>query len=226
MRIALLGGSGRIGGWIAPRLATAHEVTIIDRMGPVVVEATDRQGLAEVLENHDALVHLCARVPRGDEATDPRVVGEAWAVNVGSVAQAMLACADAGVARFLHMSSLSVFAYAGVRRLGADEAPDSLHPYGLSKRMAEATAAELAPVLGIAAVSIRIGWPTPDATAPLWLNPSTGQPEQVRLADGSAVPAIAGSDVARWIATELAGHREPGHRILNLVADESAVFAR
>lgn len=225
----MLGGAGRVGGWIAPWLGRTHDVTVLDVVagdGVVPVDALDRQAMAAALVGHDALIHLCAVVPRGGEALDPARVGLAWAVNVGSVAQSLLACRDAGVGRFVHMSSLSVFSDAGVALLDPDAPGDSVQPYGLSKRIAEATCGELAAQLGIDAVSIRVGWPTSDDLAPLWLEPSTGQPVEVRRRDGGVIPAIGGGGLASAILTELEREAAPGHRAVAVVADRASVFTR
>lgn len=228
MRIALLGGAGRVGTWIAPRLADDHEVTVLDVAagdGVVAVDALDQTALAEAFAGHDAVIHLCAVVPRGDETLDPERVAQAWAVNVGSVAQALLACRDSGVARFVHMSSLSVFSTAGVELLAPESPTDSLQPYGLSKRIAERTCADLAGQLGVDAVSVRVGWPTPDHLAPLWLQPLSGEAIEVRRADGGVIPAISGRQLAEALLSELARDPVPGHRAIAVVADHGAVFS-
>lgn len=216
MRIALLGGAGRLGSWLHPWLSDAHDVNILDRQagdGVIAVQATDRAGLAMILQGHDALVHLAAVVPRGDQTQQAAVVETAWAVNVGSVAQAMLACADAGVTRFIHLSSLSVFTDAGQRPILADDRPDSLEPYGLTKRVAEALCSTLADELGLDAVSVRLGWPTSEEVAPLWVRPATGEAVEVRLAsDGTVIPALGARALARLLESELARELTPGHR--------------
>ena len=229
MKLALLGGAGRLGGWLQPWLATHHELTIFDPALPPGapgrrLNALDRAGLAAALVGHDAVVHLCSVVPRGRAASDPATLARAWSVNVGSVATAMLAAHDAGIGRFAHFSTLSVFASAGVRRLRAGEQPDSLEPYGLSKRAGERTCSALAEQLGMAAVSLRLGWPTSDQTAPLWLSPATGRPEELWLADGTPIPALPARRVAEWLDAGLAGGLVPGHRAEILVADPGSVL--
>lgn len=216
MRIALLGGAGRLGRWLEPWLSRSHEVLLLDRLpgdGVAAVEALDRAGLAAAIAGCDAVVHLAAMVPRGGQVDDPAAVGQAWAVNVGSVAQTMLACADAGVPRFIHMSSLSVFAGAGLHPISAADVPDSLAPYGLTKRVAEATCSSLAGQLGLDAVSVRLGWPTSDDAAPLWVNPSTGEAEEVLLGDGTVVAAMGAGQLAALLEDELARGAVPGHRV-------------
>lgn len=195
-----------------------------DGPGRVAVDGLDQRALRRALRGHQALIHLSARVPRGEEQDDPAVVAQAWAVNVGSVAIAMQACEEAGVRRFIHMSSLAVFSAAGVRRLALDEVPDSLAPYGLSKRIGELVCDELAPQLGLDALSIRIGWPTSDELAPTWLCPSTDGPLDVVLSDGTAVPAISATETTRFVLAELEREFAVGHRSAPLVAVPSSVF--
>ena len=230
MKIAILGGNGRMGGWMAPWLRKEHEVLILGRSvtpgkDAAAVDAMDQRGLGDALDGCDVLLHLVASIPRGaDQIADPECISSCWGINVGSVAVSMLAAHAAGITRFLHMSTLGVHADAGQLLLEPAAAPDALHPYGLSKRAAEATCAMLADQLGMHAVSIRVGWPTSDDLAPAWLNPSTGEPVLVQRPDGGTIPAISGRDVASWILQELRNPARPGHRSVPLVADASTVF--
>ena len=228
MRLVLLGGAGRVGTWISPWLrGEDHEVVVADMIsapGVISANALDRVGMARLFEGADAVLHLCAIVPRGSEATSPSKVGQAWQVNVGSVAQALLACADAHVPRFIHVSSLSVFTKAGVEPLPAGESTDALEPYGLTKRVAESVCSMLSEQLGIDAVSLRLGWPTSDELAPLWLQPLTDKPSEVRLADGTPLDALSGKALARIIDVELRRPLTAGHRVENAVANPHLVF--
>lgn len=228
MKIALLGGAGRVGRWMTPALRRNHEVVVLDSVddeGVVAVDALDRHALAPLLEGFDAVVHLCMGVARDEaEKKDPKVTAWTWTVNVGSVAQTILACADAGVPRFIHMSSLSVFQDAGTHRITEGTEPDSLQPYGLSKRTAEMMLEAITPQLGLDSVSLRLAWPSPDDMAPLWYLPFSGEPKEVRLSDGTVAPAIGGTALAGIIDEELTREFTPGYRIRNAIADESAVF--
>lgn len=227
MKVALIGAGGRVGQWVAPWLARHAAVSRWDsRPGPGVqaLQALDRAAVAAAVAEHDAVIHLCASVPRGTQSSDPAAVANAWAINVGSVAQTLLAAADAGVPRVLHASSLSVHAHAGLERIGREATPDSIEPYGLSKRVAEGLCSQLAGPLGLDVVSLRLGWPTSDDAAPLWLEPATGNAVPVRLGDGTPVPAMPARDIAGAILGLLGEPPRPGHRIAHLVADPDSVF--
>ncbi|MFA9444551.1 NAD-dependent epimerase/dehydratase family protein [Egicoccus sp. AB-alg6-2] len=158
MRVLVTGASGFYGRAVAGALAArGDEVTTLQRRavaGPfrcVRGDVTDRAVVAEAVAGHDAVVHLAARVG---------VVGTAAAfedVNVGGTSVVVDAAREAGVRRFVYVSSPSV-AHVGRSLVGAPAAPaDPEHARGhyartkaAGERLALAADAE-----GLAVVAIR-----------------------------------------------------------------------
>jgi len=66
-RVAVTGGSGRLGPYVVAELAGAYAVTVIDRVPPrdggvdyIEADVTDYESMRSALDGCDALVHLAA----------------------------------------------------------------------------------------------------------------------------------------------------------------------
>jgi nucleoside-diphosphate-sugar epimerase len=147
MRILLTGASGFVGrATLRSALAAGHEVCAVVRTGAApappaqVVRISDLASYTrwrDALDGVDAVVHLAARVHvMRDRATDSLAAFRA--VNVDGARQVASAAAEAGVRRFVFVSSVKVHGEA------SDDAPltaeSPLAPadaYGRSKAEAE-----------------------------------------------------------------------------------------
>ena len=147
MKIFVTGANGFVGRHLVGHLLEAgHEVTaavrtagaapagatesVIDTMGP------DSEW-AGLLEGHDAVIHLAARVHvMNDQATDP--MAEFRRVNTNGTERLARSASDQGVSRFVSLSSIKVNGEAthGTPYTAADE-PKPDDPYGMSKYEAE-----------------------------------------------------------------------------------------
>ncbi|GGI05196.1 NAD-dependent epimerase/dehydratase family protein [Egicoccus halophilus] len=158
MKVLVTGASGFYGGAVAAALAArGDEVTTLQRRavtGPfrsVRGDVTDPAVAAGAVAGQDAVVHLAARVG---------VVGSAAAfaeVNVGGTSVVLDVAREAGVGRFVYVSSPSV-AHVGRSLVGAPAAPaDPEHargPYARTKAEGERLALA-ADADGFAVVAIR-----------------------------------------------------------------------
>ena len=239
MRILLIGGGGLLGTGTSHHLARRHEVRILDRSRSVAADVepadgepadvefvegdcTDPLVVGRAVSGVDAVVHMAAVVPRMGGADDPERVAAAFAVNVASVHLALTQAARVGCQAFVHVSTLSVFQHYLAEPVDAQAAPDAVHPYGLTKRLAEQVCATLSAELPLAVVSLRLAHPTPDADWPRWRLPEPGtHPRTVTMADGTALPALSADDAARAFEAAIA-YRGP-YRTLGLTGGQEGV---
>ncbi len=144
MHVFVTGGSGFIGQALVTHLAAEHQVSalarsveaaeIVQRCGAKPVDADLATIRADHLSGVDVVVHCAALV------SDWAPSGDFDRVNVEGTRSMLSVARDAGVRRFVHMSSDSVL-FDGSDLVDADEDtpyPDSADlPYAASKRRAE-----------------------------------------------------------------------------------------
>ncbi|QYO77788.1 hybrid nucleoside-diphosphate sugar epimerase/sugar transferase [Devosia salina] len=129
MRIAISGASGRIGRQLVPHLLARGIVPLLVGRDPRRLQtmfpecpSAGYKDLATSLDGVDLFVHMAAINNDSDESA-----ASFEAVNVDLAAQVCAAAADAGVDRFVYVSSLhaldenSASDYARTKRLGADQ---------------------------------------------------------------------------------------------------------
>jgi nucleoside-diphosphate-sugar epimerase len=145
MRIFVTGASGFVGGAAAKRfVADGHDVTAMSRseksdaairaLGATPVRCDLESVDAEHVRDADAVLHCAAFV----EQWGPR---DAWKrFNVDGTARILKAAHQAGVKRFIHISTESVL-WRGQHLRDVDEtyplAPNSPYPYAATKARAE-----------------------------------------------------------------------------------------
>jgi nucleoside-diphosphate-sugar epimerase len=148
VRIALTGGRGRLGRYVAIELRRRHEVRIVDRAVPEAAEprpyppadVLDHEALAAAFRDHEAVVHL-AGIDQS-LASAPEAVFE---TNVRGTWNAFEAAERAGVRRMVLCSSTSAL---GLDHTNPHLPPlylpvDEAHParpsstYGMSKLLGE-----------------------------------------------------------------------------------------
>ena len=148
-RVAVTGGSGRLGRFVVDELSRHAEVTVLD-IAPsrsphrhIVLDVLDLDGVYRALEGHDAVVHLAAI----DDAvaTTPKRYFE---TNVEGTFNVLQAAHERAISKVVIASSTAAFGFAAdnpdypPRYLPIDEA-HPLNPngaYGLSKQVGEVVA--------------------------------------------------------------------------------------
>lgn len=167
MRILLAGASGFVGRGLVPRLLNQqHEVTAAVRKMTADLDSRVTQGLIDglsteqdwqpLLVGQEAVIHLAARVHvMSDDSTDP--LAEYRKVNVEGTLKLARQAVDAGVKRFIFISSVKVNGEGTT--LGAPYSADAQaapsDPYGVSKMEAEQGLRALAAETGMEVVIIR-----------------------------------------------------------------------
>ncbi len=164
-RIAVTGGSGRLGRYVCRALAAIGATpAVVDRVAPaepvphIAADLLDLASLTSAFAGYDAVVHLAA-IPNPFADPPDRILQ----VNAFGTWCVMTAAAAAGVRRVVVASSDSA---TGLVFKAHDTPPDYLpidedHPlrpteaYGLSKQLAETIAASIARGTGMELVVLR-----------------------------------------------------------------------
>ncbi|MFC4098871.1 NAD-dependent epimerase/dehydratase family protein [Paenibacillus xanthanilyticus] len=179
MRIAVTGGSGRIGVYVIEELlAHGHEPVNLDRQLPRkrlcrtrIVDLLDLGEVYGALQGAEAVIHLAGINAPGTHPNE-----KVFQLNVMSTYNVLEAAAGLGIAKAAIASSESIYGYCyAANRFAPHVIPvDESHPllpqegYGLSKIACEQTAAMFHRRCGMQVVSLRFGHvPLPDEYA--WL---------------------------------------------------------
>lgn len=167
MRILLTGASGFVGRALARALAGAgHEVTPVLRSAavapqpgaraPVFADLAGDVAWPAIVQGHDTVVHVAARVHvMADTAADPL---QAFRVlNTAATLRLARAAADAGVRRFVFVSTIKVLGEqtAAGRPFKADDPARPQDAYAVSKHEAELGLQELGRRTGMEIVVVR-----------------------------------------------------------------------
>lgn len=149
MNILITGATGFIGKWLVDRLsADGFQVTAAVRnpsasMPPTVRtvavgDITPGTDWSEALAGIDAVVHLAARVHvMKDNTANP--LAEFRHVNVGGTKRLARQAVEAGVRRFIFLSSVKVNGEGAEAPYSEDDPPAPQDHYGMSKLEAEET---------------------------------------------------------------------------------------
>lgn len=165
MRILLTGSSGFVGAAVMRQLQAGRGIELVLPVRPAAASGLPGQVMIEridgttdwtgLLEKVDVVIHCAARVHVMHESgADPLAAFRA--VNVEGTLNLARAAAQAGVRRFIFLSSVKVHGESTAGRpFRADDRPAPADPYGVSKLEAEQALQELARLAGMQWVVIR-----------------------------------------------------------------------
>ncbi|MBV6661204.1 SDR family oxidoreductase [Pseudomonas yamanorum] len=164
--VFLTGATGFVGSALLRRLvadsfsvtAAVRSKTLLDLDGVVTVpfQSFENTHWSSSLTGIDVVIHCAARVHvMNDNETDP--LSAFRKVNVEGTLHLARQSAEAGVKRFIFISSIKVNGEGTplARPYTADDRPEPADPYGISKMEAENGLRELAVITGMEVVIIR-----------------------------------------------------------------------
>ena len=167
MKVLVTGASGFVGTTLIPKLLNAgYSVAALIRKELLksdskidtflIDDLNDKVDFNYPLKHIDVVVHLAAKVhvmteKHSDLLAEYRLINVASTLNLASQAASM------GVKRFIFVSSVKVNGELTEKDMTfrADDIPNPLDPYGISKRVAEAKLLQLSKETGMEVVIIR-----------------------------------------------------------------------
>lgn len=157
MTALVTGANGFIGGRLAEALGRDEVVrTLIRRADPASGVATgdllDPASLRTACEGVECVFH-CAGYAHAFSSQDPDVH---WRVNFEGTRNLLAAAGEAGVRRFVFLSSVKAMAEPGSACADEDSPGDPATPYGRAKRAAEAAVLEAGAKHGMHVVNLRL----------------------------------------------------------------------
>ena len=230
MRVAVTGGSGRIGTFVVKELlARGHEVFNIDRRQPaeslckfVFAQLGQRELVQPVLEQVEAVCHL-GEIPSVHAGQSPE---ETFAQNVRAGGVVMQSAADLKLKRAIYTSSCQVYGFwAGGRAVPQRLPFDETHPlspqnaYAVGKVAMEIYCRMLAEQQGLSVAAFRFPWVRGDEYEESAAAALRQKPQKT---DGFATYVHA-ADIARAYALALERPR-PGFEAYHFSAAEICSF--
>jgi len=146
MRILLIGGAGHVASIVRPALESAHDVRYYDlRAVPgaedrtTIADVQDDATLLDAMRNTDVVIWSALGVKTGTHK-NAHDFDACVDVNLKGMLRSVMAASKAGVRKYIHFSSMSVFQhFASAKHVPIQpyEPPDAFWPYGITKRLAE-----------------------------------------------------------------------------------------
>jgi len=156
MRIFITGGLGFIGKHLAKSLTKeGHQVTIFDNFsnsikqeisrGIKVVKGdiTNLEQICKVLNGHDVVIHLAAKISVDDSIRNP---SDTFRVNVDGTKNILMSCKKKNIKKIILASSAAVYGEANSNdlKLNEESKTNPISPYGESKLKMEQVVKEFA----------------------------------------------------------------------------------
>jgi len=226
MRIVVTGGSGLVGRRIVGRLAHNHDVVNVDLKEPrvpvglhVPADILDRAAVRRAVDGASAVVHAAA-IPGPAFGTEDEIDR----VNVGGTEIVARSALEAGIGRFVFVSSEAVLGFVFSKGRAAPRyfPIDELHPlspsepYGRSKLRAEAFLAREAGA-AMTVVSLRPPW--------VWVPEEYDKYRKLTITPGAWWDGlwayVDADDLAHAVEAAIVRDLPPGHHAVYVAAADN-----
>lgn len=165
MRVAVVGGSGKVGRILVPTLLQSHEAVVVDLMEPsysgaefVQTDITQVEGW-DAVPGVDALLFLA--MPPPGRPGDLGAAVRNFDVSVSSLYLALNWAGRTGASRAVYASSLTVYSTPpGAHYPDTDAVPDSHRAYGLAKWLGEEVCRAASKEWGMTVTALRLAHPS------------------------------------------------------------------
>lgn len=222
MRVLLVGAAGYVASIVRPELERRYDCRYFDRrpvLGrksrTIVADVLDGKAVARAVRGADVVVYSALGVPSGDRAKHIGCddIEAAFRVNVSGWYQFAWLGLQAGVRRFVYVSSLSVYTDPLAPGSSSERVPPTaFYPYGFSKRAGEHVCDGLALACPEATItSLRLMAPLSDER---FARAKADNPEFTGVSYGHTGP----NDLRRAFiaAIDLV---KPGHHVVHISSD-------
>jgi len=167
-KVLVTGGAGFIGSHLVERLSGRNTVTVLDDLSTGSIRNLEDspeevhvhkgsilqpKALAGAMEAQDVVYHLAARTSPAESVQQP---DEYWKTNVEGTLNALKAAVDAGVARFVFVSSAAVYGNVEANPKVETMRPAPASPYATTKMVGEFACQEVSQLKGLDTVVLRI----------------------------------------------------------------------
>jgi nucleoside-diphosphate-sugar epimerase len=197
MKLLVIGGSGKVGGFVLPYLREKHAITVFDLKPPgdssvpfVQGSVRDFDALKAACAGHDAMLYMAMGSILGWGTPENALAH--FDANVTGAYLALRAAGESKIRNVVHISSMSVYDQLGNRFISDEDQPCDAHDhYGLSKRLGEEACRAACRAHGLSVNSLRLCLPV---TKDEWLDLQN---------QGTQTIQTEASDVARAILLAL-----------------------
>lgn len=167
-KVLVTGGAGFIGSHLVERLSARNEVSVLDDLSTGSIrnlEASHHEvhvrkasvlqakALEEATTGQEIVYHLAAKTSAAESVEQPR---EYWRTNVEGTLNALKAAVDAGVKRFVFVSSAAVYGNVEADPKVESMRPAPASPYATTKMVGEFACEEMSQLKGIETVVLRV----------------------------------------------------------------------
>ncbi len=166
--VLVTGGAGFIGSHLVERLSARNAVSVLDDLSTGSIRnledaheqvhvhkgsVLEPSALADAMKGTELVYHLAAKTSVAESVEKP---DEYWRTNVEGTLNALKAAVDAGVGRFVFVSSAAVYGNVEANPKVETMRPAPASPYATTKMVGEFACEEMSQLKGLETVVLRV----------------------------------------------------------------------